>query len=121
MNTDWNDDPFLDVCQNIEVGLRLEYDKNEKLTDAQVVNALENARVAVRQRFGYSKNEKVGDDPEIQGILDRCVKIAESRIGEDQSMTLKDFSRVLEKIKRSVRRHSEDGRRGYYEFIKDFV
>jgi len=27
----------------------------------------------------------------------------------------------IDKVKRSVERHAKYGRRGYYEFIKDFV
>ena len=39
---DFGDDKHLDVCQNIEFGLKKEYEKNPNLTDTQCIFALEN-------------------------------------------------------------------------------
>ena len=92
----FENDDHLDVCQNIEVGLKEEYENNNNLTDIKTIFALENAKIAIKQEFGFAINE-IND------------------------LNLKEYVKRIDKIKRSVERHSEYGRRGYYEFIKDFV
>lgn len=114
-------DIHLDVLQNIEVGLKEEYEKNDKLTDAKTIFALENAKIAVKQAFGFSKNEKVVIDDDSKGIIEWCVSIGKERVNLVNNLTLKEYLNRIDKVKRSVERHSEYGRRGYYEFIKDFV
>jgi len=47
MNTDFNDDEHIDVCQNIEVCLRSQYELYFELTDIKCIFALENAKVAI--------------------------------------------------------------------------
>lgn len=53
---DFNDDIHLEVCQNIEVCLRLQYEPNPELTDAKCIFALENAKIAIKKEFGFAKN-----------------------------------------------------------------
>ena len=118
---DFKDDEHLDVCQNIEVGLKQEYEENPTLTDLLCINALENACIAIKQEFGYAKNQKVSASPETEGVINWCVSIGLERIGNVNELTLKDFIRRIDKIKKSVRRHSASGSRGYYEFIKNYV
>ncbi len=43
------------------------------------------------------------------------------RISKISNLTLAEYLVRIEKIKRSVIRHSEHGPRAYYEFIKNFV
>lgn len=124
MNTkpyDFNDDPFLDICQNIEVGLRGEYDTLPDLTDALCIFGLENSAIAVKQQFGYAKNERVSNHPLIGGIVECCVTVAVQRISERNDLTLKEYLARIEKVRRSVKTHSTYGTRGYYEFIRQFV
>lgn len=116
-----DNDRFLDVLQNIEAGLKVEYENNENLTDIKTVFALDNAKIAVKQAFGFAKNEKVIIDEDSKGIIDWCVTVGKQRINLVNDLTLKDYINKIDKVKRSVERHSEYGRRGYYEFIKDFV
>ena len=119
MNTD--PDKHLDVCQNIEAGLKHLYDVDPRLTDTMCVFALENAKIAVKQRFGFAANEHVTNRADLRGVIDWCVQIGEERIGKVDDLTLKEYVGLIEKIRRSVVLHSEDGRRGYYEFIKSFL
>ena len=119
MTTD--SDKHLDVCQNIETGLKHQYEVDPRLTDTMCVFALENAKIAVKQRFGFAANERVTDRAELQGVISWCVQIGEERIGEANELTLKEYVALIEKIRRSVARHSDDGIRGYYDFIKNFV
>ena len=118
-----DNDPHLDVLQNIEAGLKFEYEKNENLTDNKTIFALDNAKIAVKQAFGFgfAKNEKVIIDDYSKGIIDWCITVGKERINLINNLTLKDYINRIDKVKRSVERHSEYGRRGYYEFIKDFV
>ncbi len=120
-NNDFNNDQHLDVCQNIEVGLKEQYELNPGLTDALCVFALEAGKIAIKQRSGYAKNEKVTDHPLAQGIIAWCVHVGEERIGKVNNLTLKDYLNRIDKIKRSVKRHSTDGQRAYYEFIRNYI
>ncbi len=115
------DDEHIDVLQNIEFGLKQEYERHPDLTDAVCVFALENARVAVRQQFGMNKSQKVTKHPLAAGIIEWCVQVANERIGKINDLTLAEYLARLEKVKRSVARHSDGGQRGYYEFIRNFM
>jgi hypothetical protein len=119
---DFNDDIHLDVCQNIEVGLKEQYELYPELTDNLCVFGLEQAIVALKKKAGYAKNMKVSNDPLVQGIIKWCVDIGEMRIGKLNDLTLEEYVARIKKIKKSVILHSSlGGKRGYYEFIKDYV
>lgn len=59
--------------------------------------------------------------PLVQGIIDWCVFVGKERIGKVNDLTLAEYLKAIEKVKRSVDRHSTEGRRAYYEFIRGFV
>ena len=118
---DPSDDPHLDVCEEIEAGLKSAYETHPELTDALCVFALENAVIASKQKFGFAKKEKISDHPLLGGIIQGCVAVGMARIGTVNDLTLKEFVIQIEKIKRSVIRHSAFGSRGYYDFIKKYV
>jgi hypothetical protein len=117
----FNDDKFLDVCQSLEAGLKAEYDRNSLLTDEQCAYALERAKSAVRQKFGYGMNESSSVSPELQGIVDWCVMVAVERVNESTGPNLKEFLARIDKVVRSVRRHAKDGSRSYYMFVREFL
>ena len=117
----FNDDKYLDVCQNIEAGLKVEYERNDGLTDEMCAYALERAKAAVKQQFGYGANESSSVSPELQGIVDWCVTVAGERVNESTGPTLKEFLARIDKVTRSVRRHAHDGSRSYYAFIREFL
>ena len=116
-----NDDKYLDVCQNIESGLKVAYERDLSLTDERCAYALDRAKVAVKQRFGYAASESCSVSAELQGIVDWCVAIASERVNESTGPTLKEFVARIDKVARSVRGHSKDGHRRYYLFVKDFL
>ncbi len=118
---DFNDDKYLDVCQNIEVGLKTQYEINPDLTDSICVFALENAKVAIKKKFGFAKNEKVTDMETAQGVIEWCVAIGLEKIGKVNDLTLKEYLAQLEKIRKSVVKHSKSGTRGYFQFIRKYV
>jgi hypothetical protein len=121
VTTDSNEDPHIDVLQNIEVGLRSLYDRSPTLTDTQCMFALDSAKVAAKQAFGYAKNEPLKILPATEPIVDWCVAVGRERIDKINDLTLKEYLSCIDKIKRSVKRHSASGPRGYYEFIREFV
>ncbi|SBT07346.1 hypothetical protein ACCAA_420054 [Candidatus Accumulibacter aalborgensis] len=115
------DDEHIDVCEDIEIELKRQYEVHADLTDAICIFALESAKTAVRKQCGFAKNEKIPDHPLAQGIIAACVAIGMARIGKVNHLTLAEYLARIDKIKRSVRRHSAFGARGYYEFIQRFV
>ena len=117
----FEDDEYLDVCQNIEFGLMKEYENNPDLTDMTCIFALEHAKIAIKKQFGFASNEKVTDLEEVRGIIDWCVTLGLGRVKENQDLPLKEYVKRIEKVKKSVKRHSKFGARAYYEFIKKFT
>jgi hypothetical protein len=116
-----NDEMHFDVLQNIEAGLKLQYELNPDLTDSLCVLALENAVIAIKKEFGYAKNEAVLQHPLTAGIIDWCTEVGMRRINEVGNLSLKEYIAAISKVKRSVIRHSAYGVRGYYDFIKNYV
>ncbi len=117
----FSDDKHLDVCQNIEAGLKHQYDINPRLTDSMCAFAIDNAKTATRKHFGYAQNENVTGAKDAQGVIDWCVAVGLERIARVNDLTLKEYVACLEKVKRSVARHAGDGSRSYFEFIKNFL
>ncbi|KJV05224.1 hypothetical protein VZ94_19780 [Methylocucumis oryzae] len=115
------EDTYLLLLMDIEADLVTEYERNPNLTDTQCIFGLENAKVAVKQRFGFGKSETIKRNPEIDNIINGCVQVANKYFGKIDGITLKDFITQIDKIMRSVRRHSEHGHRAYYQFVKDYV
>ena len=109
----------LSILQDIETALKGIYEGNLELTDTLCVLSLENARIAFKQKLGFSKNEQVTDSPYAQEIIESCVKIGLTLV--ESGVDSKEYLRCLEKVKNSVKRHSEYGPRGYYEFVKKYV
>ena len=117
----FEDDIFLSVCEAIERELVQEYILNPALSDIRCMYALDRSKIAVKQAFGYSANESAQVDHDLSGILNRCVLVAKQYVDKPDGPTLREFNARLDKISRSVRRHSQDGARGYFEFVCNFV
>ncbi|MBT8362149.1 MAG: hypothetical protein HKP41_20585 [Desulfobacterales bacterium] len=116
-----NDDRHLDVLREIEICLRAEYELHPDLLDNICVFGLENAKIAIKKKYGFAKNETVTDMPKVQGIIKACEEIGLARIDKVDDLSLKEYIKRIEKIKKSVKRHSQFGSRGYYDFIKNYV
>ena len=69
----------------------MEYEKNENLIDSKTVFALEYAKIAIKQEFGFAKNEKVVIDDDSRGIIEWCVSVGKDRINQINNLTLKDY------------------------------
>ena len=112
---------YLDILQNIEHGLKVQYDRNTDLTDTICAFGLEQAKIATKKEFGYAKNETLSAMQDIQPIIQGCVEVGLEHIDKVEGLTLKKYISLLEKIRKSVKNHSRYGHRGYYEFIQGFV
>ena len=117
----FDDEKYPDVLQNIEAGLKAEYESNPDLTDERCAFALDQAKIAVKQRFGFAANESCRVNPDLQGIVDWCVEVASMRVNDESGPTLREFVARIDKVSRSVRRHAGGGNRSYYEFIREFL
>jgi len=119
----WNkEDTNIDVLQNIEVGLKEAYEDNIEATDAMMMLALNVARVAVKQLFGYGKGQNGNPNGPFEAqVVNHIVEIAQMRIIKMKSITPDDFDKCISKVHRSVDTHRAYGPRGYYEFIQEYV
>ena len=111
----------LEMLEDIERDLVIEYDANPDLTDAKVSFAMGYAKVAVKQAYGFAKKEKVSAEADIQGILNNCVITGKKWIDAYDDIDPREFCRLLDKVKRSIDRHQVDGLRGYYNFVRKYV
>jgi hypothetical protein len=103
------------------VSLKERYELHADLTDAICILALENAKIAIGKQCGFAKNEQITEHPLARGVIESCTAIGVERIGKVNDLTLAEYLARIEKIRRSVKRHSEYGPRAYYEFIGNFV
>lgn len=117
----FDDEKHPDVLQNIEFGLKHQYEINPHLTDSICIFALDNAKIAIKKKFGYAQNERITSVENARGIIDWCVSVGLERIDKVDDLTLKEYVARIDKIKGSVALHAEDGNRGYYDFIKNFL
>jgi hypothetical protein len=117
----FNDDKHLDICQKIETGLKHAYESNPRLTDVLCILALDNAKVAVKQQFGFAKNESVSSAEDIQDVIRWCVDIATQRVDRVNDLSLKECVARIDKIRRSVQLHAGAGSRSYFDFIKNYL
>ncbi|MES9903527.1 MAG: hypothetical protein ABW168_12745 [Sedimenticola sp.] len=63
----------------------------------------------------------VTDNQQVKEIIDWCVTVGVQRAKEDGDLSLKEYVKRIEKVKKSVKRHSLFGPRGYYQFVAKFL
>ena len=114
-----NEEEILSVLQSIEHALKIQYEENPELTDVQCIFSIENAKIAFKQEFGFAKNEKITDVSYAQSVIEACVSVGKARI--ESGLESKEFLSCLEKVRKSVKKHSRYGSRGYYEFVRNYV
>ncbi|NHZ81575.1 hypothetical protein F2P44_20175 [Massilia sp. CCM 8695] len=109
------------LCQAIETGLIAQYRMQPDMTDGLCIVALDNAIVALKQKFGFARNETVLSRPAIDGIVAHVVELGVKHIGNQDGLTMKDYIAVINTIRKSVIRHSACGPHAYFNFVKDYV
>ncbi len=113
---------YLDVLQNIEFGLKQVYENNADASDSDIIISLPKAIISIKQKNGFAKNQDASPKNQTEkDVIDYISEIAEARIGKINNLTLKEYIKCINKVEKSVKRHNAYGRRGYYEFIKNYV
>ena len=111
----------LAMLRDIEFALVQEYEANQDLSDLKVAHAMDHAKVAVKQAYGFAQKQTVSDAEDIQGIITQCREVGKKWIDANEEVDAREFCRLLDKVKRSINRHATQGLRGYYEFVQNYV
>ena len=114
-------DTHMAVCQAIEQVLLSHYRLQDELSDPQSVFALDKTKIALKKQFGFAKNEVLAPHELTQNLVDDLLEMGLIIIEQDKTMPLKEFIDLLDKVKKSVQRHSNYGSRGYFLFIQQHL
>ncbi|MGH9840272.1 MAG: hypothetical protein ACREEM_15930 [Blastocatellia bacterium] len=130
------EEQYLDVLQNIEFGLVQAYRDNPNLVDTGTMYALD---TLIKVYNGELQGREVAlppFKPEEQAAYDSVRGMCEWRLGRDHlkdkkgrnvdtemsPRTVEEIIACLKRIRKSVEGwYKRGGRRGYYEFIRQFV
>ncbi|HIP96563.1 MAG TPA: hypothetical protein EYH32_05030 [Anaerolineae bacterium] len=112
----------LDLLQNIEFAIAAIYRDDPELEDWDASEALS----AMIKRYTSELRGRPFRMPSLTEKSQRVFNMIEEmfaiRDGIDTADTVEDRLRALKEVRASVRRHSKiHGRRGYLDFIVDFV
>lgn len=116
-----NDKLELFLCHAIEKGLSDLYEHDLALTEGLCIIGLDNAVIALKQQFGFARNETVLHRPGVDGVVEHVMGVGLAHIGNTEGLTLKEYIVVVHKIRRSVVRHAELGPGAYFNFIREYV
>ena len=131
------EEEYLDVFQNIEAGIVAVYRKDPELTNWDVENALD---VLIRQYQAEWRGKKVREvhlsTERKRDVYDLVHSFCEwhlgraslsTKDGDDfplpvEPLSLEEIAAILKRIRKSVRFwHKKAGRRGYLEYIDQFI
>ncbi len=133
---DFSVEEYLDVLQNIEFALVSVYRDNPNLTDTGTMYALE---TLIKVYSGELRGREVGlpqFKPEERKAYDAAKGMCESRLGrtpmEDEKgkkmeargepLTVEEIIACLKRVLKSIETwYKRGGRRGYYEFVSQYV
>ncbi len=137
MGTEFEDE-YLDVLQNIESGIVSVWKKHPKMTDWDAQSAVEGLLRTYQAEVRQRREPALKLAPLAQETVDAVREMCEWRLGrreavhtdnEGQSdeipmrtVTLDEMIACLKRIRRSIELwNKEGGRRGYLDFISQFV
>lgn len=131
------EDEFMDVLQNIEFALVAVYNEDEEMTDYEAESAI-NSLIRL-----YTAEQRKRDTPDLnlsgptEVAFDRVKEMCELRLGREklqsrdknkapfdamEPIALDDLIACLKRVRRSIQKWNRDyGRRGYYDFVRQFV
>jgi hypothetical protein len=132
------EDEFPDVLQNIEVALVSVYNEDEEMTDYEAEKAI-NSLIRL-----YTAQQRRRDEPDLDlsGLaelaFERVKLMCDWRLGREnpqsgdennelfapdlEPIALNDLIACLKRIRRSIQKWNRAyGRRGYYDFVSQFV
>ena len=130
------EEAYEDVLQNFETAIIIIYRQTPQLTDYSVMEALD---VVVRSYEAQARGRETSPrplPPLDQEVADALRLVCEWRLGRkelksesgkkikitDDALTLEEIIACLKRIQKSVKRWNKShGRRGYLEFVKDYI
>ncbi len=133
---DFSVEEYLDVLQNIEFALVSAYGDNPDLTDTGTMYAVE---TLIKVYSGESQGREVAlpqFKPEEQAAYDAAKAMCDWRIGrtsmkddkgkevkmDTEPLAVEEIIACLKRIRKSIETwYKRGGRRGYYEFIRQYV
>ncbi len=133
---DFSVEEYLDVLQNIEVGLVSAYQDNPNLTDTGTMYAIE---TLIKVYSGQLQGREVAlpqFKPEEQAAYDAARAMCEWRLGratmkdnkgkevkmDTEPLTVEEIIACLKRIRKSIETwYKRGGRRGYYEFVRQYL
>jgi hypothetical protein len=126
------EDESLDVLQNIEVGIMRVYRTETDLIDADAQDAVD----ALVRHYVAEENGRRPPDHRLSGksvrVFTSVKEMCEWRLGRQElaadgddeplpPITVSELVRCLRKIQKSIRLWTEFGRKGYLEFVSQYV
>ncbi len=132
------EEEYMDVLQNIEFALASVYREDEEMTDWQTLKALEGLIRVYRARERKRSVPAVKLDGLALLAFERADAMCQARLGEvteggkgtlasflsrnQKNVSAAVLVACLKRIQKSVKRwQKEGGRRGYFNYIKNFV
>ncbi len=133
---DFSVQEYLDVLQNIEVGLVSAYQDNPNLTDTGTMYAVE---TLIKVYSGELQGREVAlpqFKPEEKAAYDNARAMCEWRLGRasmkdgkgkevkmgKEPLTVEEIIACLKRIRKSIETwYKRGGRRGYYEFVNKYI
>lgn len=114
---------YLDVLQNIELGLKMIYEDHADASDFHIMQGLGKSIIAMKKKKVSAKNQNADPDNEIEKeVISHVAQIEDMRVGKMNNLTDEEYMRCINEIAKSVKRHNAvGGRTGYYGFIKRFI
>jgi hypothetical protein len=127
---------YMDVLQNIEFALVQAYDRNPNLTDTGTIYAVE---TLIKVYTGELRGRDVAlpqFKPEEREAYDEAKAMCDLRLGrtsmedekgkkvgvEGEPLTLDEIIACLKRVLKSINTwYKRGGRRGYYEFVRQFI
>lgn len=130
------EDQYLGVLQNIEFGLVTAYQDHPNLVDTGTMYALDILIKSYSEELRGRTAAAPQFNPDEQAAYDGVRQVCEWRLGrapmtdvkgrkldaDIKAISVEEIISCLKRIRKSVDRwYRENGRRGYYEFIKQYV
>jgi hypothetical protein len=132
------EEEFMDVLQNIEFALVTVYKEDEEMTDYEAEEAINSLirLYTAEERKRNAPNLNLSGPAEL--AFERVKGMCELRLGREklqsgdknkepfdsnlEPIALNDLIACLKRVRRSIQKWNRDyGRRGYYDFVRQFV
>lgn len=123
---------YSDVLQNIESVIVGIFKNNPKLTDRQVITAMD----SLISNYEREKRNRPLTAPELSGqagvVFEGCFQVCEWRLGREsleysgsnvvETLSASEIYACLKRLRKSMRLwHKRDGKQGYLTYVSQFI